>query len=184
MADRDDPTAAELAAAFARLEKTTARVRRHEDAAEAEREVAAKEAVEALRLGLAAGKKRIRSEVLKRSPFSHTTLRSIADEAGIPPDERYVRTTKAAESRAPQPIPASAAREEVAVEERSRAERIKSLDRAGAARLVERAANGTDDGWVERATAGKRFAFEVDRFRFLVGVALDEGLLKDSDLPD
>jgi hypothetical protein len=99
MTDRDDTTAADYEAALARLDKLTATVRRHEAAAESARGDAGAVAVEAMRLGLKLGRKRVRTLVLKRSPFSHTTLRSIADEAGIPPDERYVRNVaKSAES--------------------------------------------------------------------------------------
>jgi hypothetical protein len=91
MTDRDAAATDELDAAFARLDKLTATVRRHEAAAEAARDAAGQAAVEVMRIGLKLGRKRIRTAALKRSPFSHTTLRSIADAAGIPPDERYAR---------------------------------------------------------------------------------------------
>lgn len=94
MTDRDDTTATDYEAALARLDKLTATVRRHEAAIETTRTEAGQVAVEAMRLGLKLGRKRIRTAVLKRSPFSHTTLRALADDAGIPPDERYVRTPK------------------------------------------------------------------------------------------
>lgn len=35
-----------------------------------------------------------RTEVLRHSPFSAPKVRAIGEEAGIPPDERYVRTGK------------------------------------------------------------------------------------------
>lgn len=35
-----------------------------------------------------------RTEVLKHSPFSAPKVRAIGEDAGIPPDERYVRTLK------------------------------------------------------------------------------------------
>jgi hypothetical protein len=35
-----------------------------------------------------------RTEVQKHSPFSPPTVRKIGEDAGIPPDERYVRTGK------------------------------------------------------------------------------------------
>jgi len=93
MADRDDPDLAAYEDALARLEKVTSQVRRHEAAAETLRGNAGEIAVEAMRIGLKIHRKRMRTEVLKRSPFSHTTLRDLADAAGIPPDERYVRTS-------------------------------------------------------------------------------------------
>lgn len=37
---------------------------------------------------------RNRTEVQKHSPFSPPTVRKIGEEAGVPPDERYVRTSK------------------------------------------------------------------------------------------
>lgn len=87
MESRDDATEAAIKDAFARLDKLTATVRRGDDA----RKEAAKVAVELLKLDAK------RTEVVRRSPFSHTTLRGIAEAAGIPPDERYVRTQKAAD---------------------------------------------------------------------------------------
>lgn len=94
MAERDDPELAEYEAILARLDKATALVKRREDAAQEARDAAGEVAVEALRKALKIGRKRARTEVLKRSPFSHTTLRDIAEAAGIAPDERYVRSPK------------------------------------------------------------------------------------------
>lgn len=53
---------------------------------------AAKAVAKALKSCLAAGANR--TEVQKHSPFSPPTVRKIGEEAGIPPDERYVRSPK------------------------------------------------------------------------------------------
>jgi hypothetical protein len=118
------------------------------------------------------------SDIAKRLDVTDSFVRKIRAAHNLPADPRYATVKPPARKSA------NETREEVAATGRPRGERIRSLDRAGAARLVERASNGTDDGWAERVTAGQQFRYEVERFRFLVGVALDEGLLKDSDLPD
>jgi hypothetical protein len=91
MDSRDDAPDAAYRAAIERLDKSTALVRKREAAVDAARVAAGQDAVEAARLGLELGKARMRTEVLRHSPFSHTTLRDIFDAAGIPPDERYSR---------------------------------------------------------------------------------------------
>jgi hypothetical protein len=48
----------------------------------------------ALAAGYAGRIKGFRAEVQRHSPFSAPIVREIGDEAGIPPDERYVRTPK------------------------------------------------------------------------------------------
>lgn len=74
------------------LDEATARVLRLRVAlAEAEAE-ATESVVAALKSCIAEG--RNRTEVQKHSPFSPPTVRKIGDAAGIPPDERYVRSIK------------------------------------------------------------------------------------------
>lgn len=59
--------------------------------ADAEKRAAGKVA-KALKSCIAAN--RNRTEVQKHSPFSPPTVRKIGEDAGIPPDERYVRSVK------------------------------------------------------------------------------------------
>jgi hypothetical protein len=80
------------AAALANLDRVTAKVLRAR-AHVADLETEAAEAVaEALKSCIAEGHNR--TEVQKHSPFSPPTVRKIGEDAGIPPDERYVRTVK------------------------------------------------------------------------------------------
>jgi hypothetical protein len=60
--------------------------------------------VEAMWTGFRSGVKHFRSEVQRRSPFSPPVVRALADAAGLPPDERYVR-----EFQPPMPATALAA---------------------------------------------------------------------------
>lgn len=74
------------------LDEATQEVERLRQAvADAEAEAAAAVA-KALKSCIAAN--RNRTEVQKHSPFSPPTVRKIGEDAGIPPDERYVRTGK------------------------------------------------------------------------------------------
>lgn len=91
MATDDTPPGA-YADDLARLDKATAKVK-HARAALAKAEEEAADAVaKALHSCIAAG--RNRTEVQQHSPFSPPTVRKIGEEAGIPPDERYVRSNK------------------------------------------------------------------------------------------
>ena len=82
------------AADLADLDKITAKVNRAR-AHVAELEAEAKKAVaKALHSCLAAEQNR--TEVQKHSPFSPPTVRDIGEDAGIPPDARYVRTNRTA----------------------------------------------------------------------------------------
>lgn len=77
---------------LAEVDRTTVEVERlRAELADAETE-SAKAVAKALKSCLAAG--RNRTEVLKHSPFSAPKVRAIGEEAGIPPDERYVRSVK------------------------------------------------------------------------------------------
>lgn len=87
----DDALSA-YAATLARLGKATAKVNHAQAQLDKAKEEAAKAVAEALHACLAAG--RNRTEVQKHSPFSPPTVRTIGEEAGVPPDERYVRTAK------------------------------------------------------------------------------------------
>lgn len=66
----------------------------HAAARRAIRGKAKKLAVQALKAGIAEERVGVRSEVQRKSPFSAPTIRELADAAGIPPDERYIRTPK------------------------------------------------------------------------------------------
>lgn len=90
MASDDQPGS--YADDLARLDKATAKVKRaRAELAKAEAEATAAVAA-ALRSAVAEG--RNRTEVQQHSPFSPPTVRKIGDAAGVPPDERYVRTAK------------------------------------------------------------------------------------------
>jgi hypothetical protein len=81
------------AADLADLDKATAKLRRaRAHATDLETEVRMAVA-KALHSCIAAGQNR--TEVQKHSPFSPPTVRDIGEAAGIPPDERYVRTASA-----------------------------------------------------------------------------------------
>jgi len=77
---------------LADLDKVTAKVlRARAHVAELEAE-AAQAIAKALKSCIAEGGNR--TEVQKHSPFSPPKVREIGEEAGVPPDERYVRTVK------------------------------------------------------------------------------------------
>jgi hypothetical protein len=104
-------------AKLARLAELAAAEKQQAAALKETRRVAKGVAVEALKAGIAEGRLGVRSEVQRNSPFSPPTIRELADAAGIPPDERYVRTPKTAPSativrevtpRAEPPVPPSA----------------------------------------------------------------------------
>lgn len=90
----DDVPPGTYADDLARLDKATAKVNRIEAALAAAKTEAEAAVVRALRSCLAEGHNR--TEVQKHSPFSPPTVRKIGEDAGIPPDERYVRSTKLA----------------------------------------------------------------------------------------
>lgn len=85
------------------LDKETARVRRAEKALNDLRNKAGEQAVRAMKAGIAEGVLGVRSEVTAHAPFSAPTVRALAEENGIPPDQRYVRSTKPNEA---EPAPA------------------------------------------------------------------------------
>lgn len=90
MATDDAPSV--YAADLADLDKVTAKIlRARAHLAELEAEGAAQVA-KTLKSCIAEG--RNRTEVQKHSPFSPPTVRAIGEDAGIAPDERYVRTGK------------------------------------------------------------------------------------------
>lgn len=77
---------------LAEVDQTTAEVEQlRAQLAEAEAR-AVKAVAKALKSCIAAGGNR--TEVQKHSPFSPPTVRKIGEDAGVPPDERYVRTNK------------------------------------------------------------------------------------------
>lgn len=78
---------------LAKLDEATAEVERARVALTEAEAKATKAVAKALKSCLAAGGNR--TEVQKHSPFSPPIVRRIGEEAGIPPDERYVRTLKA-----------------------------------------------------------------------------------------
>jgi hypothetical protein len=88
----DDAQPGTYADDLARLDKATAKVHRAQAALDAAKDEATKAVAAALHSCIAAG--RNRTEVQQRSPFSPPTVRKIGEDAGIPPDERYVRTPK------------------------------------------------------------------------------------------
>lgn len=87
-----DELPADYAALLDQLDKETAavnRLRRSLAAAEANaKATVAKALVRAVELG------RNRTEVQKHSPFSPPVVRDLGTAAGLPPDERYVRTAQ------------------------------------------------------------------------------------------
>lgn len=88
----DDKAPSAYATDLADLDKVTAKVLRAR-AHLAELEAEGAEAVaKALKSCIAEG--RNRTEVQKHSPFSPPTVRKIGEDAGIPADERYVRSIK------------------------------------------------------------------------------------------
>lgn len=88
----DDKAPSTYAADLADLDKVTAKVlRARTHVADLEKE-AAKAVAKALKSCIAEG--RNRTEVQKHSPFSPPTVRKIGEDAGVPPDERYVRAGK------------------------------------------------------------------------------------------
>lgn len=88
----DDAPPGTYAEDLARLNRATAKVNRAQATLDAARAEAAEAVAAALRSAVAEG--RNRTEVQKHSPFSPPTVRKIGEDAGIPPDERYVRTAK------------------------------------------------------------------------------------------
>lgn len=92
----DAPGAFETTAA--ELDKATARVKRARAALAAAEQDARPVVAKALLTGLAENVTGFRAEVQRRSPFSPPVVRAIGEENGVPPDDRYVRTTKRAGS--------------------------------------------------------------------------------------
>lgn len=92
MATRDDPPTGKYADDLARLDKSAAKVKRlRAQLRDAERD-ARKDVATALASCIEAGRPRV--EVQEHAPFSAPVVRAIGDDAGIPPDERYVRGKK------------------------------------------------------------------------------------------
>ena len=89
MATRDP--APRTTKALAHVDETTARVNQLRGELLLAEEESRKAIVKAAQAGIAEGRIGIRSEVQRRGPFSPPIVRRILDEAGIPPDERYVR---------------------------------------------------------------------------------------------
>lgn len=96
MATRNEPTAGEYANALARLKATSARADRARQRLREIEDEAREEVAAALIAGLAEGAAGFRVEVQRASPFSPPVVRAIGEKAGVAPDERYVRTQKAA----------------------------------------------------------------------------------------
>lgn len=87
-----DDTPSTYDADLAKLDKMTAKVLRlRAQVAEAEAETA-EQVGKTLKSCIAEG--RNRTEIWRHSPFSAPTVRKIGEDAGVPPDERYVRTFK------------------------------------------------------------------------------------------
>lgn len=97
MATRDKPPGT-FDADLAELDKATARVKRARAALASAESDARPIVAKALASGLTENVTGFRAEVQRRSPFSAPVVRAIGDEAGIPPDERYVRAAKPSES--------------------------------------------------------------------------------------
>jgi hypothetical protein len=85
------------------LDREAARVRRAEQALKDLRSIAGTQAIRAMKAGIAEGVLGVRSEVATHAPFSAPTVRALADENGIPPDQRYVRSAKPGQA---EPAPA------------------------------------------------------------------------------
>lgn len=98
----DDAPPGTYADDLARLHKATAKVHRAQSVLDAAKDEAAEAVAAALRSAVAEG--RNRTEVQKYSPFSPPTVRKIGEDAGIPPDERYVRTSQPPQATADAPL--------------------------------------------------------------------------------
>jgi len=77
---------------LADLDRITAKVNRLQSQLDDAKIEAAKQIAKTLKSCIAEGHNR--TEVLKHSPFSAPKVRAIGEEAGVPPDERYVRSVK------------------------------------------------------------------------------------------
>jgi hypothetical protein len=77
---------------LARLDKATAKVKRARTALRDAETEARRVVGEALKSAVTEG--RSRTEVQRRSPFSPPVVRAIGEDAGVVPDERYVRAPK------------------------------------------------------------------------------------------
>ena len=92
MATRDP--ALRTTKALAHVDETTARVNQLRAELLTAEDESRKAVVKAAQAGIAEGRPGIRSEVQRRAPFSPPVVRRFLDDAGIPPDERYVRKPK------------------------------------------------------------------------------------------
>jgi hypothetical protein len=77
---------------LADLDKITAKVNRLQAQLDDAKTEATAQIAKTLKSCIAEGHNR--TEVLKHSPFSAPKVRAIGEDAGVPPDERYVRTLK------------------------------------------------------------------------------------------
>lgn len=62
----------------------------------------------ALKAGYAEGRAGFRADIQKISEFSVPTVRALAEEAGVPPDERYVKAAKVRKAREATPATVTA----------------------------------------------------------------------------
>jgi hypothetical protein len=103
------------------------------------------------------------TDVAKRSRYTYTTIRNIARDNGIPPDERYVRTPKAA---------ATAPNDDHL--------EIDDLPRTVVVRLAAQLEEAEPANWVQAVTAGA----SKDRAPYvLVKAGLAERRLSESQIP-
>lgn len=91
MATRDEPANGTYADALARLKTSAAKVERARQRLREAEDEARTEVAGALTAGVAEAVKGFRTEVQQASPFSPPVVRAIGDEAGVAPDDRYVR---------------------------------------------------------------------------------------------
>ena len=153
---------------LAQLEALADEDAQHAAARRAIRGKAKKIAVLALEAGIAEERVGVRSEVQRKSPFSAPTIRELADAAGIPPDERYVRAPKQ-----------TAAAERAA--ENDASPDIDTLPLATAQRLAGLVEEDSDTpaGWVQRITAGVTMKQQPYA---ILKAALAEGYLRESQI--
>jgi hypothetical protein len=152
---------------LARLDKATAKVKRARIALAAAEDEARGVVGDSLKSAVAEG--RSRTEVQQRSPFSPPIVRRIGEEAGVPPDERYVR---AQTPRGAEPRPADGRTNIDALDLGT----VEALARKAEARAIEEG----EPGWAARVAASvpkRRVPYAV------VTAALIEGYLTESQIP-
>lgn len=188
--DENDNTAYdELRAAFARDSAALARQRNALTKAEAANRELAKRL---LRAGYDEKRPGFRADVQKISVFSMPTIRALADEAGIPPDERYVKAAKVRKAReTAEPVPA-------ALQPRTEPQpwpgapakplkpklspRVEHLDPRRAARAAALAESRADGGWAARVIAEHPGLSANWHPYVVVEAGLHRGFIEDDDL--